>query len=122
MRTTLEETKDDLIDRAASLAASRKGAGAPPGEGAARLLRSFYRHVAAEDIAERSEVDLYGAAMSQYKLAANRPQGTANIRVFTPTVSEHGWAAGGPHRRRGGHRRHAVPRRLGDDGAQRAEP
>lgn len=95
MRTTLEETKDDLIDRAASLAASRKGAGAPPGEGAARLLRSFYRHVAAEDITERSEVDLYGAAMSQYKLAANRPQGTANIRVFTPTVSEHGWAAGG---------------------------
>ena len=44
---------------------------------------------------ERSDVDLYGAAMSHYKLAANRPQGTANIRVFTPTVSEHGWAANG---------------------------
>ena len=95
MRTTLEETKDDLIDRAASLAATRKGAGAPPGDGAASLLRSFYRHVAAEDVTERSEVDLYGGAMSQYKLAAHRPQGTANIRVFTPTVSEHGWSAGG---------------------------
>ena len=95
MRTTLEETKDDLIDRAASLAASRKGAGAPPGEGAPQLLRTFYRHVAAEDITERSEVDLYGGAMSQYKLASHRPQGTANIRVFTPTVSEHGWSAGG---------------------------
>ena len=58
-------------------------------------MRYFYRHVAAEDIVERGEVDLYGAAMSQYKLALQRPQGTANIRVFTPTVSEHGWSAGG---------------------------
>jgi glutamate dehydrogenase len=95
VRTTLEETKDDLIAKAAALAASRRGAGGPPTGAAEALLRSFYRHVAAEDIAERSEVDLYGAAMSQYKLAGYRPQGTANIRVFTPTVSEHGWSAGG---------------------------
>src|SRR4051812_11763277 len=33
--------------------------------------------------------------MSQYKMAAYRPQGTANVRVFTPTVAEHGWSAGG---------------------------
>ncbi|QWZ10589.1 NAD-glutamate dehydrogenase [Nocardioides panacis] len=33
--------------------------------------------------------------MSQYKTAAYRPQGTANIHVFTPTVAEHGWSAGG---------------------------
>ncbi len=95
MRTTLEETKDDLIERAASLAANRKGAGSPPGDDAGRLLRVFYRHVAPEDINDRSEVDLYGGATSQYKLAATRPQGTANIRVFTPTVAEHGWSAGG---------------------------
>ena len=46
MRTTLEETKDDLIEKAAALAASRKGAGSPPGDDAAQLLRVFYRHVA----------------------------------------------------------------------------
>ena len=99
MPTTLDETansrRDELLDRAAAFAASRKGTGGPPGERAADLLRYFYRHVAAEDIAERGEVDLYGAAMSQYKLASHRPQGTANVRVFTPTVSEHGWSAGG---------------------------
>jgi glutamate dehydrogenase len=95
VRTTLEETKDDLIDKAASLAVSRKGAGSPPGDDAARLLRIFYRHVAPEDINDRSEVDLYGGAMSQYKLAGNRAQGTANIHVFTPTVAEHGWSANG---------------------------
>ncbi len=95
MRTTLDESKDELIDKAAELAATRKGAGGPPGSTSAQYLRSYYRHVAAEDVVERSDVDLYGAAMSHYKLAANRPQGTANIRVFTPTVSEHGWAANG---------------------------
>ena len=99
MRTTLDETansrRDELLERAATLAQGRKGAGGPPGEKAAQLLKYFYRHVASEDINERSEVDLYGAAMSQYKQAAYRPQGTANIRVFTPTVAEHGWSAGG---------------------------
>ncbi len=99
MRTTLDDTanshRDELLEKAASFAAGRKGSAGPPGEKSGRLLKYFYRHVAAEDIAERSEVDLYGAAMSQYKLAAYRPQGTANIRVFTPTVSEHGWSAGG---------------------------
>ena len=95
MRTTLEETKDDLISKAASLASNRKGAGSPPGDSAGHLLRIFYKHVAPEDINDRSEVDLYGGAMSQYRLASNRPQGTAKVRVFTPTVSEHGWSAAG---------------------------
>lgn len=99
MPTTLEETanaeRDDLIEKAAAFAATRKGSGGPPGETSAALLRYFYRHVAAEDISTRTEMDLYGAAMSQYKAASYRPQGTANIRVFTPTVAEHGWSAGG---------------------------
>ena len=85
MRTTLEETanaeRDDLIEKAAAFAATRKGSGGPPGDTSAALLRYFYRHVAAEDIEARTEMDLFGAAMSQYKTASNRPQGTANIHV-----------------------------------------
>ena len=38
---------------------------------------------------------MYGALASHYKLAGNRPQGTAQVRVFTPSLSEHGWSAGG---------------------------
>ncbi len=95
MRSTLEETKDELIEKAASLASHRKGTGGPPDEHVEALLRCYYRHVAPEDIVERSDVDLYGATMSQYKLAGERPQGTAKIHVFTPTVAEHGWAADG---------------------------
>ena len=87
MGTTLDETKEDLIEKAARLAEGRKGSGAPWGDKAAHLLGAFYRHVAPEDIIDRSEIDVYGAAMSQYKLALSRPQGKANIRVFTPSVT-----------------------------------
>jgi glutamate dehydrogenase len=99
VRTTLDETahseRDELIERAAALASGRRSTGGPPVERSKQLVRFFYRHVALEDLVERSEVDLYGAVMSQYQLATYRPQGTASIRVFTPTVSEHGWSAGG---------------------------
>jgi len=99
VRTTLDESansqRDELLDKAAAYAASRKGAVGPSGENAADLIRCYYRHVSPDDIAERGEVDLYGAAVSQYKLASYRPQGTANINVFTPTVAEHGWSAEG---------------------------
>jgi glutamate dehydrogenase len=93
--STLDEAKDDLIDKACELASSRRSGSGPGADTGAGLLRHFYRHVAPEDVTERSEVDLYGAAMSQYKLASERPQGTARIRVFTPTVAEHGWSADG---------------------------
>ena len=59
------------------------------------MLRAFYRHVAPEDLLERDATDLYGAVMAQLRLAAERPQGTASVRVFTPSVSVNGWSAGG---------------------------
>ncbi len=89
------EPKDELITRAAALAATRRGTGGPPEHGTEAFLRQYYRHVAYEDLLDRSEVDLYGAAMSQYRLAADRPRGRASVRVFTPTVDEHGWTAQG---------------------------
>ena len=99
MATTLDDTsnnrRDELIDQAAKLAAARTSTGGPPAEEAARLVHAYYRHVSPQDVAERSDADLYGAALSHYRLAAYRPQGTANIRVFTPTVADNGWSAGG---------------------------
>src|SRR5262249_40467956 len=49
----------------------------------------------ADDILDRSAEELYGALVSHYRLAAVRPQGTARVHVFTPTLAEHGWSAGG---------------------------
>jgi glutamate dehydrogenase len=84
-----EESKADLIARAVEV-----GEHGRAGESDARFLRRYYRLVAADDIVGRDPVDVFGAALSNRELATTRPQGTANVRVFTPTVEEHGWASG----------------------------
>ena len=95
MSTTLDREKSELLAKAIDLALARKGAGGPPHETVGSLLKSYYRHVAPEDVTDRTDIDLYGALASHFKLASTRPQGTAQVRVFTPTVSEAGWSASG---------------------------
>jgi glutamate dehydrogenase len=58
------------------------------------FLTRYYRHVADEDLRQRDPVDVAGAALSHRHLGAHREDGTANVRVYTPTVDEHGWSAG----------------------------
>ncbi len=93
--TTLDQDKAELLGKAIEVARSRKGTGGPPHDQADTLLTAYYRHVAPEDVSERSEVDVYGALASHWKLALSRPQGTAQVHVFTPTLAEHGWSASG---------------------------
>ncbi|WP_328996442.1 NAD-glutamate dehydrogenase [Kribbella sp. NBC_01245] len=59
------------------------------------FLERYYRYVAAEDICRRQPTDVLGAARHHYRSAGHRPQGTAKVQVFTPTVEEHGWSANG---------------------------
>ncbi len=92
MHSKLDDAKRALLVEAAS-AAERAGDLDPPA--ALRLLTKYYAHVAAEDLVGRSPTDVSGAVSSQYRLAASRPQGTAAVRLFTPTVEEDGWAAAG---------------------------
>ncbi len=94
MASTPEDTKQDLLKKAAALAQRRRGSGGPLPESVEGLLRNYYRRVAPDDVAERSDVDLYGAFASQYREAGTRALGTASLRVFTPTVPAHGWSAG----------------------------
>ena len=93
--TTHDVSKSELVDKAIDLARAGKGTGGPPHDEVAELVRAYYRHVAAEDVADRSDADVYGAFASHYKLAAERPQGTARVRVLTPTLAESGWSAAG---------------------------
>ncbi|QMU75329.1 NAD-glutamate dehydrogenase [Streptacidiphilus sp. PB12-B1b] len=87
MQTQLDAAKADLLSKAAQ--------GEPLGEGAlASYLRHYYLHTAPEDLLDRDPVDIYGAAASHYGLAANRPQGTAEVRVYTPASEEDGWSCG----------------------------
>ncbi|GAB2876958.1 NAD-glutamate dehydrogenase [Nocardioides pacificus] len=95
MPITLEDDKAELLRRATDLALEDTTPGGPPREDVAALLTSYYRHVAPEDVCDRSDVDLIGALGSHYRLAAHRPQGTARVRVLTPSMGEHGWTACG---------------------------
>ncbi|MER5366163.1 NAD-glutamate dehydrogenase [Streptomyces sp. NPDC002722] len=111
MQTKLDEAKAELLARAAKVADNSPGGGVGGPGGTSRVrvaatgaeqerpgqdvllsyLQRYYLHTAPEDIAGRDPVDVFGAASSHYRLAETRPQGTANVRVHTPTVEENGW-------------------------------
>ncbi|WP_055701684.1 NAD-glutamate dehydrogenase [Streptomyces silaceus] len=105
MQTKLDEAKAELLARAARVAESSPVGGRLPSDAptgttseatpdqdtALAFLQRYYLHTAPEDLADRDPVDVFGAAFSHYRLAENRPQGTANVRVHTPTVEENGW-------------------------------
>ncbi|MCW2814259.1 MAG: gdhB 2, partial [Nocardioides sp.] len=93
--TTHESDKAELLAKAVELAKHGKGTGGPPHDEVAVLMQAYYRHVAPEDLLDRSDADVYGALASHYKLARHRPQGTAQVRVSTPTPAEFGWSAAG---------------------------
>ncbi len=95
MSTATDLKLSELLDRATQLATSRRGSGGPPADEVGALIKAYYRHIAAEDLSERSDVDLYAALASQFRLADNRPQGRANVHVFTPSHGDSGWSAGG---------------------------
>ncbi|MFE7413421.1 NAD-glutamate dehydrogenase [Streptomyces laurentii] len=101
MQTKLDEAKAELLDRAARVAENSPVGGLlPTGPEKGRrpdhatlldYLQRYYLHTAPEDLTYRDPVDVFGAALSHYRLAENRPQGTASVRVHTPTVEENGW-------------------------------
>jgi glutamate dehydrogenase len=83
----LETAKSDLLDRAVSTAHSDE-------PGLSALVHRYYRHTAPEDLVGRDPVDVLGAVLSHRRTAQVRPQGTAVVHAFTPSVDSHGWAAG----------------------------
>ncbi|MFD6554893.1 NAD-glutamate dehydrogenase [Streptomyces sp. NPDC058398] len=101
MQTKLDEAKAELLERAARVAENSPvgghlptgttGEGTPDRDTVLAFLQRYYLHTAPEDLTDRDPVDVFGAAFSHYRLAETRPQGTANVRVHTPTVEENGW-------------------------------
>jgi glutamate dehydrogenase len=87
--------KTHLLTSAIELAERSTGTGGPPKSEVGPLMHAYYRHVATDDLVDRTAEELYGALASQYRIAEVRPQGTASVHVFTPTLAEHGWSAGG---------------------------
>jgi glutamate dehydrogenase len=59
------------------------------------FARQYYRWVSPEDIAERRDLDLYGAALAHFDLARRRAAGATKIRIYNPEFEVHGWES--PH-------------------------
>jgi glutamate dehydrogenase len=60
-----------------------------------RFVRQYYHWVPAEDLAGRSSLDLYGAAVAHWNLAQDRPPGANKVHVYNPEFEHHGWQS--PH-------------------------
>ncbi|MFF0202112.1 NAD-glutamate dehydrogenase [Streptomyces sp. NPDC005017] len=103
MQTKLDEAKAELLERAARVAENSPVGGhlptgttehgTPDRAAVLAFLQRYYLHTAPEDLSGRDPADVFGAAYSHFRLAENRPQGTANVRVHTPTVEESSWAS-----------------------------
>src|SRR5215467_14398715 len=89
MKTDLDErTTESLADVLKLI----RGKLAPPQRAAVEDFTERYFHdVEPEDLAEREPADPYGAALSHWNFARKREPGHARIRVFNPTLEEHGW-------------------------------
>lgn len=68
------------------LAACRKR-----GDGSHQFVEQFYRNVAPEDVCQRADNLLLGAALSAWAAMQRRRAGTAVVRVFNPDELEHGF-------------------------------
>jgi len=55
------------------------------------FVQSYFGQVDPDELAERAPADLYGAALSHWNFARKREAGRARVRVFNPSIEEHGW-------------------------------
>jgi glutamate dehydrogenase len=94
MRSPRDDVTNQLIAQAVELAGRHRGQSSPSAA-IEKLIKLYYRHVGPDDLRDRGPIDLYGATLSQYRLAKERPQGTARVRVLTPTVEDNEWSAEG---------------------------
>ena len=95
--STLEDNKAELLAKAGGRSRRRaKGPGGPaggrrggPADGLLPPRRARGRG------RPRRGRRVRRARLASTSSPQTRPQGTARVRVFTPTVAEHGWSAGG---------------------------
>ncbi len=83
------ELRSERLDQVVKLLRSK----VTPGQQATleAFVRCYFGQVDPEDLDDRERADLYGAAMSHWNFAHRREAGQARVRVFNPSIAEHGW-------------------------------
>ncbi|SDD51751.1 NAD-glutamate dehydrogenase [Actinokineospora iranica] len=82
--TSPEQTRDDLIERAAQQAAD-----------IADLIRLYYRYIPPEEVIDDDPVNLVGAVRSHAQLAEQRVKGRPAVRMLNPNPTDDEWSAHG---------------------------
>src|SRR5919205_1919211 len=81
--------KDELLDKV--LVRVREQLPEDQAPQVEEFVRQYYAWITPEDLADRSPIDVYGAAVAHWTFACQRTPGSAKIRVFNPNFEEHGW-------------------------------
>src|SRR2546423_1909651 len=90
MALSAEERKTDLVNRLAAEARTRVGDALA--DSAEQFVRRYFALVAPDDIIYAAFDPLLGGALSLWEFGARRQPGVAKVRIYNPTVEEHGWA------------------------------
>jgi len=83
------ERKTRLLNDAVALTSKRSAAGQD--KALDGYLQDFFKNVSSEDLEMMSPQNIYGAALSHYKLASARQPGEIAVHVYTPNLEAHGW-------------------------------
>ncbi|HEX2728134.1 MAG TPA: NAD-glutamate dehydrogenase, partial [Rubrobacteraceae bacterium] len=81
--------KDELLDKVVARVREQMPEDQAPQ--VEEFVRQFYGWITPEDLAGRSSVDVYGAAVSHWTLAQSRKSGSTKMRVYNPQFEEQGW-------------------------------
>ena len=89
MNDTTHDLRGKQLDEVARLVAAKV---APEQRATLQaFVARYFGQVDPEDLSERQPADLYGAALSHWNFARKRDKGRPRVRVFNPTIVEHGW-------------------------------
>src|SRR3954471_12006684 len=89
MAIKVEQVDAALIDTVCSRVRERVEAHEAPQ--LEEFVRQYYRWVPPEDLVGREALDLYGAALAEWKFMEHRAPGESKVRVYNPSFEQHGW-------------------------------
>jgi glutamate dehydrogenase len=89
MTAKVEEAEATLVEAVCARVRERVDSqDAPQVEG---FVREYYDWVPPEDLAGRSVLDVYGAALAHWNFLRSRKPGETKVRVYNPDFEQHGW-------------------------------
>lgn len=89
MSTEGWRVKEGHVAKAAELAQMRLEG--PEAARVAGFIAAYYEDADPDDIVQKPVEDLFAQALSMWRFSDTRTPGTAKLRVYNPTLEEHGW-------------------------------